>query len=42
MKTRREVLQSLIVSIGGEVMGKLGKQGEVLDLIDISTDYFSD
>ena len=32
---------SIIVSIGGEIMGKLGKKGEVLDLITISSDYFS-
>ena len=33
---------NIIVSIGGEVMGKLGKKGEVLDLISISPDYFID
>ena len=33
---------NIIVSIGGEVMGKLGKKGEVLDLISISPNYFSD
>tara|TARA_B100000315_G_C14399978_1_gene505996 strand:+ start:28 stop:885 length:858 start_codon:yes stop_codon:yes gene_type:complete len=32
---------NIIVSIGGEIMGKLGKKGEVLDLITISSDYFS-
>ena len=31
----------IVVSIGGEVMGKLGKKGEVLDSISISPDYFS-
>ena len=33
---------NIIVSIGGKVMGKLGKKGDVLDLISISPDYFSD
>ena len=32
---------NIIVSIGGEVMGKLGKKGEVLDSISISPKYFS-
>ena len=32
---------SLMVSIGGKIMGKLGKRGEVLDSIIISPDYFS-
>ena len=31
----------IIVSIGGNVMGKLGKKGEVLDSVNISPDYFS-
>ena len=31
----------IVVSIGSEVMGKLGKKGEVLDSISISPDYFS-
>ena len=31
----------IVVSIGGKVMGKLGKKGEVLDSISISPDYFS-
>ena len=31
----------IVVSIGGNVMGKLGKKGEVLDSISISPDYFS-
>ena len=32
---------NIIVSIGGEVMGKLGKKGEVLDSISISPEFFS-
>jgi hypothetical protein len=32
---------NIIVSIGGNVMGKLGKQGEVIDSINILPDYFS-
>ena len=32
---------NLIVTIDGEVLGKLGKKGEVLDSILISPDYFS-
>ena len=32
---------NIVVLIGNEIMGKLGKKGEVLDLINISTDYFS-
>ena len=32
---------NVIVSIGGNVMGKLGKQGEVIDSINILPDYFS-
>ena len=32
---------NVIVSIGDKVMGKLGKQGEVLDSIIISLEYFS-
>ncbi len=31
----------IVVSIGGEVMGKLGKKGQVLDSISISSEYFS-
>ena len=32
---------NIIVSIDNKVMGKLGKKGEVLDLITILPDYFS-
>ena len=32
---------NIVVSIGDNVMGKLGKQGEVLDSISISPNYFS-
>ena len=32
---------NVVVSIGDKVMGKLGKQGEVLDSIIISPEYFS-
>ena len=32
---------NVIVLIGGNVMGKLGKQGEVIDSINILPDYFS-
>ena len=31
---------NIIVTIGGEVMGKLGKKGEVLDSIIISPELF--
>ena len=32
---------NVIITIGDKVMGKLGKQGEVLDSIVISPEYFS-
>ncbi len=32
---------NIIVSIGGEVMGKLGKKGEVLDSASITPEFFS-
>ena len=32
---------NILVSIDNKVMGKLGKKGEVLDLITILPDYFS-
>ena len=32
---------NIIVSIGGKVMGKLGKKGEVVDSLIISPDFFS-
>ena len=32
---------NIIVSVGGQIVGKLGKKGEVLDSINISSEYFS-
>ena len=32
---------NIVVSINNEIMGKLGKNGEVLDSISILPDYFS-